>query len=166
MKCVFFDRDGTLNVDKDYLYRIEDFQWVPEAVEALQYLKERGYVFFVVTNQSGIARGYYQEEDMHRLHAYMNEQLAKHGLKIEKFYFCPHHPKGPVKKYMVDCSCRKPKSGMLEQCFAQYDVDKEHSLLIGDKDRDLEAGEAVGIRGYKYEGGSLLDFVKTLPGLD
>lgn len=103
---------------------------------------------------------------MRALHSYMNAELAKFGVKIEKFYFCPHHPKGPVPQYMCECECRKPKSGMLEQCFAEYDVDREHSYMIGDRDRDLQSGEAVGIKGYKYEGGSLLEFIKALPGLD
>lgn len=166
MKCAFFDRDGTLNVDKDYLYKITDFQWVPEGREALKYLADKGYKLFVITNQSGIARGYYTEEDMHKLHRFMNEELAPLGVAIEKFYFCPHHESGSVAKYAVKCDCRKPKSGMLEQCFAEYDVDREHSFMIGDRDRDIQSGEAVGIKGYKYEGGSLLEFIKGIPGLD
>ena len=93
-KAVFFDRDGVLNVDVDYLHRIEDLQWVDGAREALAYLCELGYKIFVVTNQSGVARGYYTVEDMNKLHAHMAAELGKAGAKVEKFYYCPHHKEG------------------------------------------------------------------------
>ena len=108
-KAVFFDRDGVLNVDVDYLYRIEDLQWVDGAREALAYLCELGYKIFVVTNQSGVARGYYTVEDMNKLHAHMAFELGKAGAKVEKFYYCPHHKEGKVAEYAIDCDCRKPK---------------------------------------------------------
>lgn len=163
LKAVFLDRDGTLNVDVNYLYRIEDFAWMPEAREALSYLQEQGYTLFVITNQSGVARGYYTIAQMEQLHAYMNQELAQVGAHIEKFYYCPHHNKeGVLPEYVKDCDCRKPKPGMLLQACAEYEVDKEKSLMIGDSKRDVEAAEAAGIRGYLYEGGSLLDFVKQV----
>ncbi len=161
-KAVFLDRDGVLNVDVDYLYKIEDLQWVEGAREALAYLHKKGYQLFVVTNQSGIARGYYTVEDMEKLHQYMQSQMQEYGVQIEKFYYCPHHEEGKVAEYAVDCSCRKPKPGMLLQAMAEYAVDKEQSFLIGDSKRDVEAAQAAGIKGYLFTGGSLLNFVKNI----
>lgn len=161
LKAIFLDRDGTLNVDVNYLYKIEDFAWVPEAKEALAYLVQQGYTLFVITNQSGIARGYYTIAQMEQLHEHMNQELAQVGAHIEKFYYCPHHQKeGVLPEYVKDCDCRKPKPGMLLQAMAEYDIDKAASLMIGDSKRDVEAAEAAGIRGVLYKGGSLLDFVK------
>ncbi|WP_405378595.1 D-glycero-beta-D-manno-heptose 1,7-bisphosphate 7-phosphatase [Phascolarctobacterium sp.] len=161
-KAVFFDRDGVLNVDVAYLYKIEDLQWVEGAREAVAYLTRAGYKIFVVTNQSGIARGYYTVEQMQALHEHMQQEIAKMGGAIEKIYYCPHHKEGKVPAYTCDCSCRKPKPGMLLQAFAEYEIDKENSFLIGDSPRDVEAAEAAGIRGYLFKGGSLLNFVKEL----
>lgn len=161
LKAIFLDRDGTLNVDVNYLYKIEDFAWVPEAREALAYLVQQGYTLFVITNQSGIARGYYTIAQMEQLHEHMNQELARVGAHIEKFYYCPHHQKeGVLPEYVKDCDCRKPKPGMLLQAMAEYDIDKSASLMIGDSKRDVEAAEAAGIRGVQYKGGSLLEFVK------
>lgn len=166
MKAIFFDRDGTLNVDVNYLYKIEDFAWMPEAEEALVYLAEKGYTLFVITNQSGIARGYYTVAQMEQLHQHMNEELGKLSAHIEKFYYCPHHAKeGILPEYVRDCDCRKPKPGMFLQAFAEYDINKAASLMIGDSKRDVEAAEAAGIRGYLYQGGSLLAFVKDTLGI-
>lgn len=162
LKAVFLDRDGTLNVDVAYLYEIEKFNWIPGAKEALKYLTEQGYTLFVVTNQSGVARGYFAEEKVHQLHAFIQSELAEIGVKIEKFYYCPHLPDGPIPKYAIECDCRKPKPGMILQACHEYDIDKEKSFLVGDGKRDVEAAEAAGIRGYRYIGGSLLDFVKGI----
>ena len=162
IKAVFFDRDGTLNVDRDYLYKIEDLRWTPYSREALAYLAQRGYKIFVITNQSGIARGYFKLEDVLALHARMSSDALAYGAKIEKFYYCPHLKDGIVKEYAIDCDCRKPKPGMLLQCFAEYDVDKEASFLVGDGKRDVECAEAAGIRGYLYKEGSLLKLVKSI----
>ena len=161
-KAVFFDRDGVLNVDVDYLYRIEDLVWVDGAREALAYLSKLGYKIFVVTNQSGVARGYYTIEDMNKLHAHMASELEKCGAKVEKFYYCPHHKEGKIVEYAIDCDCRKPKPGMLLQAFAENDLDKEVCFLIGDSKRDVEAAVNAGIKGYLFQGGSLLDFVKNI----
>lgn len=161
-KAVFLDRDGTLNVDVDYLYRIEDLRWMEEAKEAIAYLNAEGYKVFVITNQSGIARGYYTIEQMEELHKHMAEEIAACGGRIEKFYYCPHHKEGKVAEYAVDCDCRKPKPGMLLQAFAENDIDMEASFMVGDSKRDVEAAENAGIRGYLYKEGSLLEFVKNI----
>lgn len=163
-KAVFFDRDGVLNVDVAYLYKIEDLRWIDGAREAVAYLTQQGYKIFIVTNQSGIARGYYTVEQMERLHSYMQQELAAYGGRIDRIYYCPHHPEGSVAQYSCSCSCRKPKPGMLLQAFAEYDIDKEQSFLIGDGKRDVEAAEAAGVQGYLFTGGNLLAFVKQILG--
>lgn len=161
-KAVFFDRDGVLNVDKDYLHNIEELEWVEGAKEAVAYLTQQGYTVFVVTNQSGIARGYYPVEDMQRLHKHMATEIAAAGGKITKFYYCPHLIGAKVKEYDVDCDCRKPKPGLLYQAMAEYAIDKDKSFLVGDKQRDIESAAAAGIKGYLYESGNLLEFVKNI----
>lgn len=164
LKAAFFDRDGVLNVDKSYLYKIEDLEWIDGAKEALAYLTQQGYTVFVVTNQSGIARGYYTVDDMNKLHNYMEQQVAAEGGKIEKFYYCPHLPEGKIAEYAVECDCRKPKPGLILRSFEEYDIDKDAAFLIGDKPRDVESAEAAGIKGYLFSGGNLLNFVKEIVG--
>lgn len=161
-KAVFFDRDGVLNVDKAYLYKIDELEWIDGALEAIAYLTQSGYLVFVVTNQSGIARGYYTVAEMEKLHQHMTETAAVSGGKIEKFYYCPHLPAGSVVEYAVDCECRKPKPGLILQALAEYDIDTDRSFLVGDKKRDVEAAEAAGIKGFLFEKGNLLDFIRTI----
>ncbi len=139
-KAIILDRDGTINVEKDYLHRIEDFEFEKGAVEGLKLLAELGYIFVVVTNQSGIARGYYTEENLVKLNDYINECLEKEGVKIEKFYYCPHHPEKGIGKYRVECNCRKPNTGMLEEAIREFNIDLEGSFMVGDNISDIEAG--------------------------
>ena len=161
-KAVFFDRDGTLNVDVHYLHRSEDFKWIPEAKEAIKYVNDHGYLAILVTNQSGVARGYYREEDVRVLHEWMKTELHQLGARIDAFYFCPHHPKGAIAAYTRECDCRKPRPGLILQAMADWRADPLTSLLIGDKDSDVAAAEAAGIRGYRFNGPNLLDFVKKI----
>ena len=161
-KTVFFDRDGVLNVEKNYLYKIEEFQWQVDAVAAIKLLQAAGYQIIVVTNQSGIARGYYNEVDVQKLHAYMQAQLALEQTKIDAFYYCPHLPTGSRPEYTKECQCRKPRPGMLQAAMQEYPVLEAQSFLIGDKTSDLQAAQAAGIRGYLYQTGSLLEFVKNV----
>lgn len=162
IKAVLFDRDGTLNVDVDYLYRREEFRWIPEAPLALAWLKQQGYDIYVVTNQSGIARGYFTLEQMKSLHEFMNDDLSHKGVQIKKFYYCPHLKDGKVKEYAVDCDCRKPKPGLILQCLEENNLQASDCIMIGDKPRDVECAEAAGVKGYLYSGGSLLSFVKKI----
>lgn len=159
--AAFLDRDGVLNVDKGYLFRSEDFEWIPGAIEAVKRLNDRGYLVFVVTNQSGVARGYYSEEDVTRLHDWMNGELAGHGARIDKFYYCPHYTEGPASGYVKACQCRKPLPGLILAAFAEWDIDREKAFLIGDKDSDMAAAAAAGIRGYKFAAGDLAEFLQT-----
>lgn len=156
---IFLDRDGVINADIGYLWRPEDCVWIPGAPEAVRRFNEQGWPVVVVTNQSGVARGYYRETDVRALHAWMNEALAALGAHIDAFYYCPHHLKGTVAEYKVECDCRKPKPGMIRKAMQDFGADPAASLLIGDKPSDLEAAAAAGIRGYLFSGGNLFDFV-------
>ena len=137
-KVVFLDRDGTLNTEVNYLYRPEDLELFPDVAKALARLKQHGFKLVVVTNQAGVARGYYGEEDVNRLHRYLNSLLAADGAEIDHFFYCPHHPEHGVGKYKTECHCRKPNPGMLKMAEQFYRIDKAHSYMIGDKLVDME----------------------------
>jgi D-glycero-D-manno-heptose 1,7-bisphosphate phosphatase len=162
--AVFFDRDGVLNVDKAYVYRTEDVDWIAGAREAIKLCNDRGYLAFVVTNQSGVARGYYGVDDVHRLHDWMNQELAKVGAHIEEFRYCPYHEDGTVEEYRRASDRRKPAPGMILDCLEGWPVRKGSSLLVGDNSRDVEAAVAAGIPGYLFEGGDLAAFIRPLLG--
>ena len=144
--AVFLDRDGTINVEKNYLYRIEDFEFIPGAPEAIKLLKDSGYLVVVVTNQSGVARSYYTLEDVHRLHYHIQSELAEHSTSVDAFYICPHHPAEGVGEYKTECTCRKPAPGMLLQAAADLGIDLTRSFMVGDKLADVEAGKRAGCR--------------------
>ena len=160
-KAVFFDRDGTLNVEVGYLYEIDKFKWINGAQEAIKFCNDNGYLAIVVTNQSGVARGFYAEEDIINLHNFMQEELAKVGAHIDDFFYCPHHPNGVIEKYSIDCECRKPKSKLIDDACMKYDIDKSKSLMIGDKPRDVECGENAGVRSILFEGENLLNTIQS-----
>lgn len=145
-KVIFLDRDGTINIEKSYLHKWEDFEFEKNAIEGLKKLKDLGYEFIVVTNQSGIGRGYYTEEDLVTLNNQMTEKLKEFGIEILECFYCPHHPEKGIGKYKVDCNCRKPNPGMLLEGIKKYDVDIENSFMIGDKKGDLEAGKKAGLK--------------------
>jgi D-glycero-D-manno-heptose 1,7-bisphosphate phosphatase len=143
--AVFLDRDGTLNEEVNYLHKIENFEWVSGAPQAVKRLNEFGVPVLVVTNQSGVARGYYTEDDVDRLHAWMNEELAKIGAKVDAFYFCPYHPEGTVEQYRALSHCRKPNPGMFETAMEEWRVDPARSFVVGDKNTDLVPGNELGM---------------------
>ena len=157
---VFLDRDGVINADIGYLWRREDFVWIPGAPAAIRLFNERGRPVVVVTNQSGVARGYYSEQDVESLHRWMNAELNRQGARIDAFYFCPHHPDGAIPEYTRECDCRKPQPGMLLQAMEDWRADPAKSFLIGDKESDVAAAAAAGIRGYLFDGKNLLEFVE------
>jgi D-glycero-D-manno-heptose 1,7-bisphosphate phosphatase len=150
--AVFFDRDGTLNIEKGFVHKREDFEFVDGAVDVIRRLREKGFLVVVVTNQSGIARGLYTEKDVKRLHNWINKELKKRGTFIDRFYFCPHHPEAPVRKYRRDCACRKPGPGMLLQAIEELKIDPHTSYMIGDKARDACAGKKAGITSILISG--------------
>jgi D-glycero-D-manno-heptose 1,7-bisphosphate phosphatase len=139
--AVFLDRDGTLNRETGYLHDRADWRWLPGAPQALARLYGRGYRLVVVSNQSGLARGLYGKEAVDALHRWVNEDLAGFGAVIEAFYYCPHHP-----EFTGDCSCRKPKPGLLLRAAEELGLDCRASWMIGDKISDIQAGRAAGCR--------------------
>lgn len=144
-KVVFLDRDGTINKEVNYLHRPSDLILLPGVVSSLRKLKEHGFKLVVITNQAGVARGYYKEEDVVKLHEYLNQSLIKENAGIDHFFYCPHHPVHGIGKYKKVCTCRKPETGMFQMAEAFYQVDKAHSYMIGDKQLDTEAGKRYGV---------------------
>lgn len=144
-KAVFLDRDGTLNVDHGYVHQIDDFQFIAGAIEALLKLKQAGYLLVLVTNQSGIARGYFSETQFLQLTEWFDWSLADRGVDFDGIYYCPHHPEG-LGEYREICDCRKPKPGMLTQAIEELDIDPARSVMVGDKLEDLLAAEAAGVK--------------------
>ena len=136
-KAVFLDRDGTINVDHGYVYKIEDFEFLPGVIEALKILQEKGYLLIIITNQSGIARGYYTEEDYYKLTEHVLTELEKEGIYIADVLFCPHLPDAKIEKYRADCDCRKPNLGLFEKAVRLWSIDLSQSFAAGDKIRDL-----------------------------
>lgn len=144
-QALFLDRDGVVNVDSGYVYRTADVTFVPGIFEVTRYAQAAGFLLFVVTNQSGIARGYYTEEDFIFITDWMRARFSEQGVTITQTYFCPHHPLVGREPYRVTCHCRKPSPGMLLQAEAEYDIDMGQSLLVGDKMTDIEAGRGAGV---------------------
>ena len=138
-KAIFLDRDGTINVEKDYIYKSEDLVFEEGTIEALKTFKNLGYILIVISNQSGIARGYFTEEDLNIFNNNMNKILKKNGIEITEFYCCPHHPDG-IGEYKKVCECRKPNNKMIEDAIKKYNIAREKSYMIGDKTSDIGAG--------------------------
>lgn len=144
-KAVFFDRDGVINIDTGYVHKIEDFIFIDGVIDAIAYLKSKGYLCILVTNQSGIARGYYTEHDFHKLCSYMQDTLASKQASFDGIYYCPHHPDASIIQYKVNCECRKPKSYMFEKAIIEHNIDVTQSIMIGDHASDLQAASKVNI---------------------
>ena len=144
--AVFLDRDGTLNVDTGYVHRVEDFSWQAGAVTAIRHLNDAGYYVFVVTNQSGVARGLYKEAELFELHGWMNEELRAAGAHIDDWRYCPHHPDANIEALRMVCACRKPAPGMILDLMKRWPIVEEQSIMIGDREADAAAGQAAGFR--------------------
>ena len=144
-KAVFLDRDGTLNIDYGYVHDIDQFHFIEGSIEALNKIKEMGYLLVLVTNQSGIARGLFTEEQFLQLTEWMDWSLADRGVDLDGIYYCPHHPEAKLEEFKQDCDCRKPKSGMLLQAIEELKIDPSRSIMIGDKVDDLLAGKGAKI---------------------
>ena len=138
-KAIFLDRDGVINKEKNYLYQKKDFEFIDGVFEACRYFQKIGYQLIVVTNQSGIARSYYQKEDFYKLTKWMLKQFENQGIKILDVFFCPHGPEST-------CNCRKPNPGMLLEAREKHKIDMKNSWMIGDKEADVGAANAAGIK--------------------
>ena len=159
--AIFFDRDGVLNVDHGYVAHIEHFQWIDGAVDAILTLNRRGWLVFVVTNQSGIGRGLYTEADYLSLKDAITSQLGTRGAHIDDWRYCPDHPDATIPRYRRASDWRKPEPGMLLDLMRVWPVDRERSLMIGDKPSDLEAATRAGLAAVRFSGGSLLPLVEA-----
>nr|WP_279308265.1 HAD-IIIA family hydrolase [Niveispirillum sp. BGYR6] len=160
--AVFLDRDGVLNVDIGYAHRPDQIEWLPGVREAVRYLNEQGYFVFVVTNQAGVARGFYDEAAVHTLHAWMQGELARAGAHIDDWRYCPYHPDGSIELYRQAHDWRKPAPGMILDLLEAWPVVREGSFLIGDRDGDVQAAAAAGIPGYIIEPNNVLNQVRDL----
>ena len=144
-KAVFLDRDGVINVERGYTYRLEDFVILPDLIEVLQLLQKKEYLLIVVSNQSGVAKELYKQTDVEILHKFMVEEFTKNGIKLSEIYYCVHHPD------VTKCICRKPDSLFVEKALARFDIDAKQSYFIGDTERDTEAAEKAGVKGILIE---------------
>jgi len=139
-KVLFLDRDGVINIDKGYVHKIEDFESIDGIFDLCKKAQEKGYEIIVITNQAGIARGYYTEEDFFKLTKWMRKEFEKRGISVLDVFYCPHHP-----DFTGECECRKPKPGMILKAVKKYNIDLDKSILVGDKLSDIEAGKRAGI---------------------
>lgn len=159
--AVFFDRDGVLNHDDDYVGSVDRFRWIDGAPEAIRLANDLGYYVFVVTNQAGVARGYYDEGAVQSLHLWMADELRERGAYVDDWRYCPYHPEASVDRYRSVHAWRKPSPGMIVDLLQQWPVDVERSLLVGDKESDCEAARAAGVEPIFFEGGNLRDVLAS-----
>lgn len=165
--AIFMDRDGTINEQRGYINHLSRFKILPGVPEAIRLLNENNYLVIVITNQSGIARGYFPIELLDDIHAYMNDSLKKDGAEIDAIFFCPHYPGSRFKEYAIDCDCRKPNTGMMRQALDMFDIDLTQSFMIGDHFTDLEFAENVNIKSIMVKTGYGLGEVEyILPKLE
>ena len=153
--AAFLDRDGVLNHDHGYIHRAEDYRWMDGAAAAVRLLNEAGYWVFVVTNQAGVARGLYREEDIAALHGWMAGALAAEGARVDAFYYCPFHPELGGPPWQRESRWRKPGPGMLEQAMRDFPVRRAGSFMIGDRESDVGAARAARVEGHLFAGGDL-----------
>ena len=157
--AVFFDRDGVINADHGYVGDLSRFAFLPDAIAGVKAANDQGALAFLVTNQSGVARGYYTEQDVADLHHQMSREMRRHGAHFDDIRICPHLPDGIVAAYRRACHCRKPAPGMLLDIMQHWPIERTRSVMIGDKESDLEAARAAGVSGTLYQGGRLADLV-------
>ena len=163
--AAFFDRDGVFNEDLGYVHRLEDLVWIEGGPQAVRRLNDLGYLVIIVTNQSGIGRGYYDEAAMHAVHEALAVHLASAGAHVDAVYFAPHHEDATIAHYrQADHPDRKPNPGMLLKAMTDFPIDRERSFLIGDKPSDLEAARRAGVKGYLFKGGDLDALVRSIVG--
>lgn len=149
IKAAFFDRDDTLIRDVGYLSSLDQIEIIPSIIKLCKILQDEGFVLFVITNQSGVARGFFDEAFVEETHEKLKKMFEQRNIYLKKMYYCPHHPKfATIQKYKKMCSCRKPKPGMLLQAALEFNIDLTRSFMFGDRSLDLEAGEAAGCKSF------------------
>ena len=163
-KIVFLDRDGVLNVikKKQYISKIDEFVWIPGAKKALKLLSDLNYKIIIVTNQSGVARGFFSINDVHKLHKFLKNQCLENGIKIYKIFFCPYHPNGVIPKYSIKSNLRKPNNGMFKLAQKKINIDLKRSFMIGDQISDMQFAKKSKIKGYLFKKKNLFIFVKEI----
>ena len=161
-KAVFLDSDGTINKDKHYLYKVSEFEYLEGVIGGLKKLYDYGFILVIITNQSGIARGYYSEADYYSLDAWMKKDLNDKGIEIKASYFCPHLPNGIVPRYSTECGCRKPKTELFWKAAKDLNIDMNRSYAVGDKLRDLCICEESGVKGILLSDDSYNDSKYTV----
>jgi len=149
-KAVFLDRDGVVNKEIGYVTCADELELLPDSIKAMKELQQKGYLLIIITNQGGITKGLYSELDLKNIHDKMKNELEEQGIKITEIYYCLHHDK------YTKCLCRKPDSMMIEKGIARFDIDVSTSYMVGDFDRDIEAGEKAGLKAIKIESNSSL----------
>ena len=162
-KIAFLDRDGVINsgkYNKAYIGSLKHFKWIQGAIRAIKFLNNKGYKVVVVTNQSGVARGYFTIKDVKKIHTYIQKKLRENGAKIEAFYFCPFHKDGVIKKFKKNSILRKPKIGMFRLAQKKWNIDKKNSFMIGDQKTDIEFAKKAKIKGYFFDKKDLYKFIK------
>jgi D-glycero-D-manno-heptose 1,7-bisphosphate phosphatase len=160
--ALFLDRDGVLNIDHGYVGSRDRFEWMDGAIDAIRYATESGWHVFVVTNQSGVARGLYPEDAVHALLAWMADAARHAGGTIDDARFCPFHPEATLDAYRRDHPWRKPLPGMLIDLLRSWDLDPARAVMIGDQPSDMAAAAAAGVAGHRFSGGNLLDFLRPI----
>src|SRR5262249_43352988 len=148
--------------DLGYVFEPAKIEWIEGAIEAVRAVNDAGYFAFVITNQSGVARGFYEEHHVHTLHRWMADQLVRAGARIDAFEYCPDHPEGTVERYRRACDRRKPAPGMILDLLERFPVERSGSIVIGDKQSDMEAARSAGLEGHLFPGGNLVDFIRPL----
>ena len=162
-KIAFLDRDGVINSSSSnncYVGSLKYFKWVPGAIKAIKFLNDKNYKVVVVTNQSGIARGFFTIKDVRKIHSYIQKKLKKNGAKIDAFYFCPFHKDGIIKRFRKNSILRKPNIGMFLLAKRKWNVDKKNSFMIGDQKTDMEFAKRAKIKGYLFNQKNLYQFIK------
>jgi D-glycero-D-manno-heptose 1,7-bisphosphate phosphatase len=163
IKIAFLDRDGVINSNKfykGYIGSLKYFRWVPGAIKAIKYLNKKNYKVAVVTNQSGIARGFFTIKDVRKIHSYIQEKLKENGAKIDAFYFCPFHKDGTIKRFRKNSILRKPNIGMFLLAKKKWNIDRKNSFMIGDQKTDMEFAKNAKIKGYLFRQKNLYEFIK------
>ena len=158
-KAVFIDRDGTLIKDIPYNAEPGFIEFLPHAIETLLRLKENNFLLILISNQSGVAKGFFTIDDVEKMHKTIQQQLSQHNMQFDAMYYCPHHPDGKIQKYKIECDCRKPKPGLVLQAASEHEVDLSNSWMIGDILNDVEAGNAAGCKTILLDNGNETEWI-------